>query len=115
MLENIKDPLFTNVGETNTSKEIDHTNMEEICVEVSIDIILEDSLSRISLLTNGNTKSNITSLHKMAKKGPTPASNNTFESNFITNNIYNRSNVVVQLLPNIPKYNFHFLNLAKYK
>jgi hypothetical protein len=39
MMENIKDPLFTNMGETNASEEIDHTNMEEICAEVSVDTV----------------------------------------------------------------------------
>jgi hypothetical protein len=115
MMENIKDPLFTNMGKTNTSEEIDHTDMEEICIEVSIDTVLEDSLSRVSLLMNGNTKSSITSLHKMARKGPTPASNNTFQSDSTTTNMGNRSNVAVQLLPNIPRYNFHSLILAKCK
>jgi hypothetical protein len=115
MMENMKDPLFTNMGETNASEEIDHTNMEEICAEVSIDTVLEDSLSRVSLLMNGNKKSCITSLHKMARKGPPPVSNNTFQSDSTTTNMGSRSNVAVQLLPNIPRYNFHSLILAKCK
>jgi hypothetical protein len=112
MMENINDPLFTNMGKTNASEETDHTDMEEICTEVSIDTVLEDSLSRVSLLMNGNTKSSISSLYKMARKGPTPASSNTFQSNSTPTSMYNRSNVAVQLLPNIPRYNFHCLNLT---
>jgi hypothetical protein len=47
MMENIKDPLFINMGETNASEEIDHTDMEEICAKVFIDTVLEDSLLRV--------------------------------------------------------------------
>jgi hypothetical protein len=108
----MKDPLFTNMGETNASEEKDQTDMEEICTEVSIDTVLEDSLSRVSLLMNENRKSNITSLHKMARKGPIPASSNTLQSNSTPINMCSRSNVAVQLLPNIPRYKFSFLNLA---
>jgi hypothetical protein len=79
MMENIKDPLFTNMGETNVNEEIEHKDMEEICAEVSLDTILEDSLSRVSLLMSGNIRSSITSLHKVARKGPILASNNTFQ------------------------------------
>jgi hypothetical protein len=115
MMENIKDPLFTNIDETNASEKIDHTNMEEICAEVSIDTVLDDSLLRVSLLMNGNTKSSITSLHKMARKGPTLASNNTFQSNSTTISMCSRSNMAVQLLPNIPisKVQFSFSNPCK--
>lgn len=70
MMENIKNPLFTSMDETNASDEIDHTNPEEICAEVSSDTVLEDSLSRVSLLMNGKTKSSFTSLHKMARNRP---------------------------------------------
>jgi hypothetical protein len=51
----------------------------------------------------------------MARKGPTPASNNTFQSGSTTTSMGSRSNVAVQLLPNIPRYNFHSLILAKCK
>ena len=112
MMENMKDPLFINMGETNASEEKDQTNMEEICTEVSIDTILEDFLLRVSLLMNENTKSNITSLNKMARKGSTLASSNTLQSNSSPISMCSRSNVAVQLLPNIPRYKFPFLNLA---
>jgi hypothetical protein len=51
----------------------------------------------------------------MVRKEPTPASNNTFQSNSTTTSICITSNVAVQLLPYIPRYNFHSLNLVKCK
>ena len=98
MIDNIKTSSFNieeNVGvETNNNN-----NNEETCVKVFFDIILEDSLTRVSLLTTSRNMTNMATLRSMTRKMPPFASSSTTNSDSRVEIVTRRSNPLVQLQP----------------
>jgi hypothetical protein len=76
MVDNIKTPLFKSI-EGDIAMETNNTNEdEETCGEVSLDTILEESLTKVQLLTSKNKTPSMTSLRGIART-PTSATINT--------------------------------------
>jgi hypothetical protein len=76
MVDNIKTPLFKSI-EGDIAMETNNTNEdEETCGEVSLDTILEESLTKAQLLTSKNKTPSMTSLRGIART-PTSAATNT--------------------------------------
>jgi hypothetical protein len=76
MMDNIKTPLFKSI-EGDIAMETNNTNEdEETCGEVSLDTILEESLTKAQLLTSKNKTPSMTSLRGIART-PTSAATNT--------------------------------------
>jgi hypothetical protein len=76
MVDNIKTPLFKSI-EGDIVMETNNTNEdEETCGEVSLDTILEESLTKVQLLTSKNKTPSMTLLCRIART-PTSATINT--------------------------------------
>jgi hypothetical protein len=66
MIDNIKTPLFKNTEEDMEIETISNIEDEDTCGEVSLDTVLEDSLTKVALLNKSNTSS-LAALHGMAR------------------------------------------------
>ena len=75
---------------------------EETCVEVFLDTILEDSLTRVSLLTSSSNTISMAALRGMARKMSSSTTSSTTSLDSRVEVVIRRSNPSVQLLP-IPR------------
>jgi hypothetical protein len=66
MIDNIKTPLFKSIEEDMEIKTINNIEDEDTCGEVSLDTVLEDSLTKVALLNKSNTSS-LAALRRMAR------------------------------------------------
>jgi hypothetical protein len=67
MIDNIKTPLFKSTEEDTEIETINNIEDEDTCnLEVSLDTVLEDSLTKVALLNKSNTSS-LAALHGMAR------------------------------------------------
>jgi hypothetical protein len=98
MIDNIKTPLF-NIEENVAVETNNNNDNEETCIEVSLDTILEDSLTRVSLLTTSNNTISIATLRGMARKMSPYATSSITSSDSRVEVATRRSNPAVQLLP----------------
>jgi hypothetical protein len=98
MIDNIKTPLF-NIEENVAVETNNNNDNEETCVEVSLDTILEDSLTRVSLLTTSSNTISMATLRGMARKMSPSATSSTTSSDSRVEVATRRSNPAVQLLP----------------
>jgi hypothetical protein len=98
MIDNIKTPLF-NIEENIAVETNNNNDNEETCVEVSLDTILEDSLTRVSLLTTSSNTISMATLRGMARKMSPSATSSTTSSDSRVEVATRRSNPAVQFLP----------------
>ena len=75
---------------------------EETCVEVFLDTILEDSLTRVSLLTSSSNTISMAALRGMTRKMSSSTTSSTTSLDSRVEVVIRRSNPSVQLLP-IPR------------
>ena len=75
---------------------------EETCVEVFLNTILEDSLTRVSLLTSSSNTISMAALRGMTRKMSSSTTSSTTSLDSRVEVVIRRSNPSVQLLP-IPR------------
>jgi hypothetical protein len=75
-VDNIKTPLFNTIEE-DIALETNNQEDEETCGEVSLDIVLEESLTKVSLLQSKGNPTSTATLHGIARQTTTSAFYNT--------------------------------------
>ena len=98
MIDNIKTPLF-NIEENVAVETNNNNDNEETCVEVSLDTILEYSLTRVSFLTSSSNTISMITLRGMARKMSSFTTSSTTNLDSGVEVVTRRSNPSVQLLP----------------
>jgi hypothetical protein len=80
MIENIKIPLFKIVEDDIQIDISNNVQVEETCSEVSLDTILEESLTSVAMLTTSNKPTSMAVLRGIARRIPTSTADNTSRS-----------------------------------
>jgi hypothetical protein len=98
MIDNINKTLF-NIEENVAVETNNNNDNEETCVEVSLDIILKDFLTKVSLLTTSSNTISMVTLRSIAKKMSSFGTSSTTSLDSGVEVDTRRSNPWVQLLP----------------
>jgi hypothetical protein len=72
MVDNIKSPLFKSIDE-NLEIKINNYGEDKTDAEMSLDIVMEELLSRIAQLTSENSTTSMESIQNIARRSPSPA------------------------------------------
>jgi hypothetical protein len=73
MIEDIKIPLFNIIKDDIQIDISNNVEDEETCSEVSLDTILEESLTNVAMLTTSNKSASMVALQGIARRTPTSA------------------------------------------